>query len=375
MASFRMIWMFLFAAAALNLANYTFYYYFDPPSYRKRIMPLLGKSKDGYLAEHNIDNEGMKTTFSSKPTDKEISWCPKTPPNLGPISEDISLRNYEKLGKMYWDVLPGGIYKPPECKARYSAAIIVPYRGNNRTSLNYFLYLIHQFLMKQQLEYQIFVIEQGDTKPFNHGKLINAGFTEIYRRKDNKDKFKCVILHEPYLVPMDTRNLYRCSHRPRQLAVNVEKPDNSAYEPLFGGAIAIRADQYIRVNGFSNKYWGNDADLEDMFLRLKYSNFSVERSFTFIGTYATLKIYDVPAIEKSNLEQTTPPMNMLDGLTSMSYSVIEYGMETHHTYLNVSIDVDEENGAGASISEILFWNKFNKPDKREQTHIPISCSK
>lgn len=36
---------------------------------------------------------------------------------------------------------------------------------------------------------------------------------------------------------------------------------------MFGGAVAISAEQFISINGFSNNYWDNDADYEDLYKR------------------------------------------------------------------------------------------------------------
>jgi hypothetical protein len=54
----------------------------------------------------------------------------------------------------------GGRFKPKECKARNILAIIVPYR-QREFHLKVFLRYIHPFLMRQQLEYSVFVVEQS----------------------------------------------------------------------------------------------------------------------------------------------------------------------------------------------------------------------
>jgi hypothetical protein len=51
-----------------------------------------------------------------------------------------------------------GTYRPEKCKARHKVAILIPYR-DRATHLRLFLNHMHAFLMKQQLEYGIYVVE------------------------------------------------------------------------------------------------------------------------------------------------------------------------------------------------------------------------
>jgi beta-1,4-galactosyltransferase 1 len=52
----------------------------------------------------------------------------------------------------------GGHWSPSYCTARHRVAIIIPYR-NRDMQLRIFLNFMHPFLQKQQLDYQIFLVE------------------------------------------------------------------------------------------------------------------------------------------------------------------------------------------------------------------------
>ncbi|KTF76106.1 hypothetical protein cypCar_00025824, partial [Cyprinus carpio] len=52
-----------------------------------------------------------------------------------------------------------GQYKPSDCMARQSVAILIPHR-NREKHLLYLLYHLHPFLQRQQLHYAIYVIHQ-----------------------------------------------------------------------------------------------------------------------------------------------------------------------------------------------------------------------
>jgi hypothetical protein len=71
---------------------------------------------------------------------------------------------YEKLAIVEARLGPklnmGGLYRPSECSPRYRVAIVVPYRDREQ-HLPVFLKNLHVFLMKQQIEYGIFIIEQS----------------------------------------------------------------------------------------------------------------------------------------------------------------------------------------------------------------------
>lgn len=52
-----------------------------------------------------------------------------------------------------------GEYKPPDCIARQSVAILIPHRSRERHLL-YLMHHLHPFLQRQQLHYAIYVIQQ-----------------------------------------------------------------------------------------------------------------------------------------------------------------------------------------------------------------------
>lgn len=57
------------------------------------------------------------------------------------------------------DVQVGGRYRPADCTPQYKVAIIVPYRDRDE-HLRTFLFNIHPMLMRQNIEYGIFIVEQ-----------------------------------------------------------------------------------------------------------------------------------------------------------------------------------------------------------------------
>ena len=58
--------------------------------------------------------------------------------------------------------------------------VIVPYRGRP-THLRKFKDHLTTYLKSKNISFQIIVVEQTDTLPFNRGKLLNIGFLEALK--------------------------------------------------------------------------------------------------------------------------------------------------------------------------------------------------
>ncbi len=140
--------------------------------------------------------------------------------------------------------------------------LVVPYR-NRPDQLATFLAWSKPFLAYQNLTYHIVIVEQSPGTEFNRAALFNAGFTEMTKKLklNSSDQDTCFVFHDVDLVPQNPKNLYACprSGSPVHLSANLETfRFNLPYAELFGGAIAIKADVFKRVNGFSNNYFGKN---------------------------------------------------------------------------------------------------------------------
>lgn len=51
---------------------------------------------------------------------------------------------------------------------------------------------MHKTLQRQELDYQIFVVNQVDNNPFNRAKLLNVGFMEALKMYD----WECFVFHD-----------------------------------------------------------------------------------------------------------------------------------------------------------------------------------
>lgn len=136
-------------------------------------------------------------------------------------------------------------------------AFIVPYRDRAAHLGKFIPHYLTRFK-----DLKIFVIEQGDTKPFNRGKLINAGFTYF------QDQFDYFAAHDVDMLA--TKADYSPPTVPTQLATKVQQFNyKMPFPQYFGGVTLFRNDQFALIGGFSNEFWGYGAEDEEMYNNVK----------------------------------------------------------------------------------------------------------
>lgn len=152
---------------------------------------------------------------------QQLDLCPITPPGLsGAFTPDMTKEPLDRVeDRLAASLQTGGYYKPKDCASRSRVAVISVCRGREE-QIPIFLKNLHPFLMRQQLEYQVFIVFQTHGYWFNRGALFNVGFLEALKVQ----QWDCFIFHDIDMVPMDDRNLYDCPRiNPRHMAVDVDK--------------------------------------------------------------------------------------------------------------------------------------------------------
>ena len=191
--------------------------------------------------------------------------------------------------------------RPRGCEASTRVAIMIPYR-DRESHLATFLRYMHPFLMKQNIEYTILVINQTDSAPFMRGLLFNAGYlTANHVLPFTPD---CFILHDVDHIPERQALYYRCSsHGVLHLGniiiirivnhclISAQSVDRFRYQLFMleytGGVAAITSDQYQAINGFSNLYLGWGCEDEDFYVRI------VDRGLTLIRVDARVSFLTI----------------------------------------------------------------------------------
>ncbi|CRK86550.1 CLUMA_CG000159, isoform A [Clunio marinus] len=229
------------------------------------------------------------------------------------------------------EIKSGGEFWPEECTPSFSTAIIVPYRKREE-QLKQFINYIHNFLRKQQIHYKIFVIEQGDDKPFNRAKLFNIG--SRYALKEN---FPCLVMQDIDLMPLNLGNIYACTKRPRHMSSSLDTfRFNLPYYGLVGGAIAIATEDFVNINGFSNVFQGWGGEDDDLYKRLLNKNYRIIRFHPSYAQYTMLKHTRERRNPKRNEYLKNSYLRFdIDGLNSLVFSEIEIHKNTFFTHILV----------------------------------------
>ncbi|XP_036595305.1 beta-1,4-galactosyltransferase 1 [Trichosurus vulpecula] len=284
--------------------------------------------------------EATETTETGPPGQaRELPSCPDPSPMLvGPLKvEFVRPVNLETIEKENPKLRKGGRFAPEDCTALQKVAIIIPFR-NRDEHLRYWLYYLHPFLQRQQLDYGIYVINQDGEETFNRAKLLNVGFQEALKEYD----YDCFVFSDVDLIPMDDRNTYRCFEQPRHLSVSMDKFGFSLpYNQYFGGVSALSKEQFLKINGFPNNYWGWGGEDDDIYNRLVYKGMSISRPNAIIGKCRMIRHSRDQKNEPNpqrfdRIAHTRQTMNS-DGLNSLRYQLLE--IQKYPLYTKITVDI------------------------------------
>ena len=159
-------------------------------------------------------------------------------------------------------------------------AIIVPYR-DRQDHLDIFVPHIHEFLKNKEIDYTIFIAEQTDDRPFNYGKLCNVVVKEV------GEEYNYFAFHDIDMLPINDECDYGYPESPTHLATNVEAHYNKLpYPQYFGGVVLISREDFEKVNGYSNEYWGYGFEDLDLLYRIQRSGIYLETYYDKNQTYS-----------------------------------------------------------------------------------------
>ncbi|XP_066430322.1 beta-1,4-galactosyltransferase 1 [Eleutherodactylus coqui] len=299
--------------------------------YRQRANATLGP------AEHNATQEPPVVTPAAALQD-----CPDSSPLLvGPLRIEFSITvDLEEVRRINPNVMDGGRYKPKDCKALQKVALIIPFRKRDE-HLKYWLHYLHPILQRQQLDYGVYVINQDGDSTFNRAKLLNIGYKEALKEYD----YNCFVFSDVDLIPMDDRNIYKCYSQPRHLSVSMDKFGfGLPYNQYFGGVAALSKQQFEKINGFPNNFWGWGGEDDDIYNRIVSRGMSISRPDGITGKCRMIR-HDRDAKNDPNpkrfdlIAHTRQTMNS-DGINSLTYSV--RSVEKFPLYTRVNVDVCQD---------------------------------
>uniref|UniRef100_A0A668SAY3 Beta-1,4-galactosyltransferase n=1 Tax=Oreochromis aureus TaxID=47969 RepID=A0A668SAY3_OREAU len=268
--------------------------------------------------------------------------CPERLPSMKGLMEvnmtEVPMEVIEMKFSKFFGVEFGGQWKPKDCRPRWKVAILIPFRNRHEHLPILFQHLI-PMLQRQRLHFGFYVIEQSGSQPFNRAMLFNVGFMEAMKDLD----WDCLIFHDVDHIPENDRNYYGCGQMPRHFAAKLDKYMYILpYSEFFGGVSGLTVDQFWKINGFPNAFWGWGGEDDDLWNRVQYADLNVTRPEGEIGKYKSIPHHhrgEVQFLGRYKLLRYSKERQHLDGLNNLHYSP---HISLSSLYKNISVDLYPE---------------------------------
>lgn len=267
------------------------------------------------------------------------------------------------------------LYRRPIEPGQHRLGVLVPFR-NVTTELNQFVPYMHDFLQKQGVDFDIFVINQTDTKRFNRGQLLNVGFLLAAQSCDY------VVMHDVDLLPLNTNLSYRYPQHIMHLA-------SAKFHPIYkfpkfiGGIMVMKNEHFIKINGLSNKYWGWGREDDDLRMRITTAEIEIEypENYTEIATGRVdtlLHMHDKVVrprdyMKLGNQRAIGKTLDNQTGLSSARHKVVKIAKQfvqgNEYTRIDVELECDDALTPWCKMYEycnrgyyrVLPWHKICSP--------------
>jgi hypothetical protein len=155
---------------------------------------------------------------------------------------------------------------------KHKLGIIVPHR-NRKEYLRIFVKHMEKYLSEKKIDYVIIVVTQDNDKQFNRGTLLNIGY--LYAKSSGCDY---IVFHDVDMLPIDVD--YSYSDKPLHLATDFifeeGETKREVFHEYFGGVTLFPIEDFKKINGYSNKYWGWGYEDTELLFRCKYMNLSLD---------------------------------------------------------------------------------------------------
>ena len=156
----------------------------------------------------------------------------------------------------------------------HKLGVIIPYR-DRQDHLDTLIPALQEHLTNQNIDFEIIVVEQYDYKSFNRGKLLNIGFEKAI-------ELNCdyVVFHDVDMIPLSAD--YSYVNRPTHLATNFKADDSTTRtisDDYFGGVTLFPIEDFEKINGYSNKYFGWGYEDDDLLYRyrINFENYCIKQ--------------------------------------------------------------------------------------------------
>ncbi|XP_071793692.1 beta-1,4-galactosyltransferase 7-like [Asterias amurensis] len=150
--------------------------------------------------------------------------------------------------------------------------ILIPFR-NRFEELMEFIPFMDKFLSHQSVKHKFYVINQIDTHRFNRASLLNAGFKEL------SEDCSYIALHDVDLLPRNPAISYHYDNV-RNGPHHVSSPElhpKYDYSKFIGGIMLMTCEQFQKLNGLSNRFWGWGREDDELYMRIQEANMKISK--------------------------------------------------------------------------------------------------
>ena len=206
--------------------------------------------------------------------------------------------------------------------------ISIPYR-NRQDNLNKIIPILNNKFKGS--DFKIQVVEQDNEMPFNIAYLINIGF-DIFRNQE-KDLEWTYIFHPVDCYPID-------------VDYNIYNKDIVALcqgESIWGNAYCYKPSSYVKMNGYSNDYWGWGGEDHEPQKKSKLFRLSLEkRSIDFDQTENKSDCSHITNSRNiATLSVKTFEDFIKDGLNTIKYDILEKEILDGYDFYKVNFDEEK----------------------------------
>jgi hypothetical protein len=228
------------------------------------------------------------------------------------------------------------------------AGIIIPYR-DRLTNLKAMLPILVQNLRESNINYKIYIINQNDDRLFNKGSLINIGVNIAFNECDY------LIIHDVDNVTF-TKDIYKFNNISSNLVLKNSyfkgNENDNVYDGYFGGVLIFKKEDFIKINGFSNKYWGWGCEDDESKYRCMYNKIKMTREKgCWTDLYHKGKRFNDNPEYKNNCKLLNTAINKNYDFQKDGYKQIKYEIES---FVNINNDFITKEEYKISCNKIIY---------------------
>lgn len=208
--------------------------------------------------------------------------------------------------------------------------LVVPYRDRLDNS-KIFIPHMNEYLRQQEIDYEIWIIEQGNNKHFNKGLLVNAGF--LLSKSENS--YFCE--QDIDLIPMNNEISYKYPGK------MFRHPYGGKLDHNLGLLFITDSECFEKCNGFPNNYYGWGSEDINLMHRVKAVNIPIDESnFLYQHQCKTKELFHYRRPDQDETNEKNEKLGAIDnwkenGLSNCKFTVLHKNMINENTF-HVIID-------------------------------------